>query len=622
MQFSFTLLHNCRFAHFIGRVTIFFALRDRVGQRRFSGLKNETRLFGVVFWFPLMLVTVAQTTSERVDDLPLILHWLKTMQIAEIMDEKLMPAHKNRQGLSYGQLSVLFVAYVVTQSDHRLNQVEGWVRAHRQTLAAVTGWRIGDKDASDDRLADLLSALGGSDDLGSMEEMMGRHLVRAYALPTEVARCDSSSFSVYHQSDNGSAVVPILQYGYSKDHRPDLLQYRHSLGTIDPAGIPLVSATLPGNGADDPMYFPFWQGLVSAIGHRDFIYIADAKAASYENRAKLSRVAGLYCFPLPLTGHIPDRLKQWVLNPPAPLQDIRLLTQAAEEPPACVGFEVSLGTFWQAAPDTYRYQWEERYLVIRAEALAQRQLQGLEQRLDRTQQALGKLAAKPASDCCRLQNQVQAILTRHRTEAFFSPTITPQLITRQLKPGRPSRKKPQAQHTIEQFWLQFQPLPTAITEAKTLCGWRIYVTNAPRERLSLAQAVAFYRQQWQLERGFHRFKRGQLPALPIYLQDSLRIIGLMFLLTIALRLFTLIDFIVHQELQSRQQSLPGLYAGNPKRATTRPSAEQLLAAFDGITLYFLKDGTVEITPLNHLQQTILALMRVPLDIYQLLGWSG
>jgi hypothetical protein len=27
--------------------------------------------------------------------------------------------------------------------------------------------------------------------------------------------------------------------------------------------------------------------------------------------------------------------------------------------------------------------------------------------------------------------------------------------------------------------------------------------------------VAYYREQWQLERGFHRFKQGRLPALPI-----------------------------------------------------------------------------------------------------------
>jgi transposase len=66
----------------------------------------------------------------------------------------------------------------------------------------------------------------------------------------------------------------------------------------------------------------------------------------------------------------------------------------------------------------------------------------------------------------------------------------------------------------------------------------------------LADAVIYYREQWQLERGFHRFKRGQLPALPMFLQDQQRIVGLMFLLTVALRLFTLMEFVVHQQLQT------------------------------------------------------------------------
>lgn len=67
--------------------------------------------------------------------------------------------------------------------------------------------------------------------------------------------------------------------------------------------------------------------------------------------------------------------------------------------------------------------------------------------------------------------------------------------------------------------------------------------------MSLEQAVFYYREQWQPERGFqtledslplrYRFKRGRIPALPIYFQDENRIQGLMFLLTIALRVFTL-----------------------------------------------------------------------------------
>ena len=91
----------------------------------------------------------------------------------------------------------------------------------------------------------------------------------------------------------------------------------------------------------------------------------------------------------------------------------------------------------------------------------------------------------------------------------------------------------------------------------------------------------------------------------------------MFLLTIALRCFTLIEFQVRRGLQRLKTHLVGLYAGNPKRKTERPSAEQLLKAFGGITLYHHRDGTTEITPLNPLQRRILALLKFPETIYEL-----
>ena len=63
--------------------------------------------------------------------------------------------------------------------------------------------------------------------------------------------------------------------------------------------------------------------------------------------------------------------------------------------------------------------------------------------------------------------------------------------------------------------------------------------------------------------------------------------------------------------------LLGIIAGNPKRKTQSPTAEKLLAAFSGITLYHHRDGTSEITPLNDLQCRILALMNRPETIYAL-----
>ncbi len=89
----------------------------------------------------------------------------------------------------------------------------------------------------------------------------------------------------------------------------------------------------------------------------------------------------------------------------------------------------------------------------------------------------------------------------------------------------------------------------------------------------------------------------------------------MFLLTIALRVFTLIEFVVRRQLLHQNESLAGLYDGNPKRSTTRPTAERLLNAFSGITMYFHRDGSYEMTPLNAGQQQILSLMAIPQSLY-------
>ena len=561
-----------------------------------------------------MAVLATRTIVERSDDIPLLIHWLQQLELAPLLDRELPPAHGNRQGLSYGELSVLLLTYIMSQADHRLCAVEPWVNQHLHTLEQATGWQIGDKDTSDDRLASLVEVLGKHGEARERIEVgLGEQMIHAYALPTTVTRVDTTSFSVYHQLDEAQAQESILRFGYSKDHRPDLRQYRQLLGTLDPLGVPLISETLPGNGADDNLYVPAWQRMAQVLGHTDFLLIADCKAASLANRAQIAQAGGFYCFPAPLTGHTAESLKHWVLNPPAAAEEICLELSNPAAASIGLGFEMEVGKLW-SDPDTQEsFHWSERYLVVRSDALAKKQIRGLHQRLERAEQALAKLAAKPVDDEERLQSQARAILKRYRVSDSFRIDITYQLLTHYRGPGRPKDGL-----GIEiQYGLTFERQLQAIDTAERLAGWRIYLTNTTPEQLSLAEAIAYYREQWQMERGFHRFKRGALPALPIYLQNENRIAGLMFLLTIALRLFTLIEFVVRQQLKTQNASLAGLYAGNPKRSTQRPSAEQLLRAFRDITLVRYRDGTAEMTPLSNLQRQILALMLIPTTIYDL-----
>jgi len=254
-----------------------------------------------------MTSTPVEISSERIDDLPVIVEWLKQMGVSKLIDQNLSQPHGNHQGLSYGQLSVLLLTYIISQGDHRLCAVEPWVKAHREILEMTTGWVIGEKDVTDDSSARVVEELGKQEEVVQQIEMkLGKHLIRAYQLPTEVARADTSSFtdlrsekSVNHQQPKGDEKEGLLRYGYSKDKRPDLLQYRQLLATLAPCGIPLVSATLPGNGADDPLYVPTWQKMVKVIGHKDFVFLADCKAGAIATRAQIAAGGGIYCFPVP-----------------------------------------------------------------------------------------------------------------------------------------------------------------------------------------------------------------------------------------------------------------------------------------------------------------------------------
>ena len=559
-----------------------------------------------------------EISSERIDDIPVIVEWLKQMEIAKCIDQKLKEPHGNHKGLSYGQLSVLLLTYIITQSDHRLSAVEPWVQTHRTILELTTGWSIGEKDTTDDRLGRVVEELGKqSQARQEIEVKLGRHLIRAYELPTVVARADTTSFSVNHQLGD-SLEENLLRYGYSKDFRPDLLQYRQLLATLDPMGMPLVSATLEGNGADDPLYFPTWQKMAQVIGHKKFVFIADCKAGAIATRAQIAANGGIYCVPVPMSGQHPQYLKQWVLLPPAEIQEIRLPHQDEDEPAVGKGFEVELGKFW-LNPETNKWvRWHERYLVVYSASLAASAIRGQQQRINSAQTALNKLAAKPGIDPQALAHKVENILERYRVKDFFNTTITEQIIqqTRHVGRGRPSKNSSTESVTSICLQLHIQLQDAAIQEAETLAGWRLYVTNAPITQLGLSLAVMYYRDEWLLERGFHRFKRGCLPALPIYFQDQNRITGLMFLLNIALRVFTVMEFVVRQALMTTQQSLAGLYDGNPKRKNERPSAEKMLKAFCNLTLYFLPDSTIFITPLSELQKQILCLMKMPESLYQ------
>jgi transposase len=144
------------------------------------------------------------------------------------------------------------------------------------------------------------------------------------------------------------------------------------------------------------------------------------------------------------------------------------------------------------------------------------------------------------------------------------------------------------------------------------------VTNHTAEGLSLAQGVAAYRSEYLIEHGFGRLKGRSLSLTPLFLRDEQRVVALICLLSIALRVLVLMQFIVRRNLQQAGVTLKGIYPGQPGRQTAQPTTEMMLGALRGVTLSRIKSDAklmYHLTPLNAVQKRILSLMEVPLESY-------
>ena len=136
--------------------------------------------------------------------------------------------------------------------------------------------------------------------------------------------------------------------------------------------------------------------------------------------------------------------------------------------------------------------------------------------------------------------------------------------------------------------------------------------------MSLEQAVLTYRDEWLIERGFHRLKGVPLSLSPLFVKRDDQVVGLTNLLSLAVRFLTLIEFVVRRKLQQNQEKLVGLIANNPKKGIDNPTTERLLKMFDNITLTIIQlpDQTIRHLPaLTAVQTRILELLGLSTNVY-------
>ena len=557
---------------------------------------------------------------EHVDDLPVLWATLSRLNLPQLLD-RFYPTHPLWAGdLSFGEVLSVWLAFLLSQGDHRLNRLQPWVEAHLLTLQTLLGKPVRPLDFHDDRLADLLSALPQAETWIDFETHLNQHTVRVYDLKPSQFRLDSTTANSHADvvSEHG-----LLPFGHSKD-RADLPQLKIAVAALDPLGMPVSTLVVPGHCADDPLYLPQIQQVQQAFGKGGKTYISDCKGSALAIRAYLASTNDYYLSPLSEKQFSRKQRReqiQRVQRGEQALQPVYRPTEKPAETPELVAEGFVLETPLEALVQGRSISWSERRWLVRSVAFAESQQKHLEERVPRAEEELQQLGerkqGKRVLSASQMQEAASALLVKHRVEGLVRAEVQTK---RQEQIRRRYGNRPEQVVVGETHRGETQRQEEAIQEAKAELGWQVYASNNPT--LPLAGVVWSYRGQYQIEKGWSRLKGKPLSLTPIYLADEERILGLVLLLSLALRVLTLLQGTVRRKLQESGESLQGIYAGQSGRKTKSPSAELLLEAFRGISLSVLEiagERIVLLTGLSELQRRLLALWDWPADLYQRLA---
>ncbi len=223
---------------------------------------------------------IPNSITERVDDMPLLLHQMPRRALPTFMDPH-CPAPGNWDGRSRGWVRTLWLSAMLSRGDHRLGPVEPWVAQRLVTLQTVTGQAVARLDGPDDRLDSVLRRLRDEARWAQGERRLKPPTGRGDDVSPERMHVESTTASAEASGSAGGC----LPCGHRKAYRPEVPPGTVRPAVLDPLGMPLATAGVSGERADEPLYVPGSARGPQRVGRCGLLCVGAWKRAAQARRA-------------------------------------------------------------------------------------------------------------------------------------------------------------------------------------------------------------------------------------------------------------------------------------------------------------------------------------------------
>jgi len=503
--------------------------------------------------------------------------------------------------------------------------MERYIKGMQNTLTGLTGQEIEPLDCRSDRLSCLLKYLSKPKYWQKIEEELNKKTIEVYKLEVQTIRCDATTISGHNQLNSEG----LIQFGHSKDD-PNLPQFKVMVGSLDPLGMLKATEVVSGEQADDVLYIPVIKSVDESLNQTNLLYVGDCFIRAFDIRLHIVGQSNHYLCPLPLTGQTAFDMETWIddgvrKDLEYQLELIFRNNEKGEKTLIAGGYEFEREQ--SDRQDGKEITWTERVLLIKSLVHAEQQSKGLEKRLETAIKKIKALTPEPGRGSLQITSKeqlneaIEKVLTEQQVTGLVTVESEKQTesVIRYVGRGRGSKNR--QQQVLEKVRYSILGVirdDEQIAEVKERFGWKAFVTSATQAQLSLSQAVGTIRDEYRVERIFNRLKN-RLNIAPIFVKRNEQITGLTYLLTLGVRILTLLEFVVRRSLHQEAAQLPSLHLENHQKTTDKPTAERLLKAFSNLSLTIIKNRAGEIrrhlTPLSDLQLEILTRLDIDKSLY-------
>lgn len=471
--------------------------------------------------------------SKQVDVVPIVKHYIEEMGLHKIFDRH-MP---NNNGADIKPASVFCTLITnILVATKPLYKIEEWLtdymdgKTETQDLA---------KKYNDDRCARELDRLFGADRHVMMTEAAAA-AIHIHKLETDHIHNDTTSitFSGHYEGQSSNAIQ--LEYGYNKDHRPDLKQIVFGLNITEDGHVPLNYHAYDGATADIATHQTNWDSLRTFLGKTEFTYIADCKLYSRKNLQHIDQHGGKFITLVPKNI---KEIKQFITR----IKNGALVNWQ-------YAYEVENGrkrgqkdTFQtydgERSVDGYRITW------VHSSSKETRDKNARQGRLEKAEKKLKELSTKLNHYYLKTAEQIEKAVVDAcaGTGDQLTVDIKKQETTeiRQVKAGRANADTQYIEQKKISYQLEWHRNETEIERESRADGLFPLLSND--ENMEPAAVLIHYKQQPFLEKRFHTSK-SILDVAPVFLHKNERIEATLFLYFIALMIVSLIERNIRQQM--------------------------------------------------------------------------